>query len=112
MFYYLYSPVLGGGVGKRSSLLRILRITTATDYNFLVTVIRSSFSTQPRDADTCRLPSNVYRLCCPRSGIEVEVNSSRSPPLKTNTHTIISNVASYIFRLISKAILRLTTTNV
>ena len=56
----------------------------ATDYSFLVTIIRSLFTTQPRDADTCRFPSNVYRLRCPRSGTEVEVNSSNSPQLKTN----------------------------
>jgi len=71
-FYYLYSPVFyGEDVGKRSSLLSILRIDIATDYNFLVIVIRSLFSAQPRDADTCRFPSNVYRLRCPRSGAEV-----------------------------------------
>ena len=64
--------------------MSILRIAMATDYNFLVTVIRISFSTQPRDADTCRFPSNVYRLRCPRSGTEVEVNSGHSPQLKSN----------------------------
>jgi hypothetical protein len=54
----------------------------ATDYNFLVTVVRSSFCTQPRDADTCRFPSNVHRLRCPRSETEVEVNSNHLPQLK------------------------------
>ena len=72
----------GEGVGKSSSLLSISRITVATDYNFLVTAIRSSFFTQPRDADTCRFPSNVYRLRCARSGTEVEVNSNHLPQLK------------------------------
>lgn len=85
IFYYLYPPVFRGeGIIKRSILLSFLKTDTAIDYNVLVTVIRSLFSTQPRDADTCRFASNVYRLHYPHSGTEVEVNSSHSPPLKTN----------------------------